>query len=74
MNKQVELEARIAKFASRLWVGGVPLGEACIIAEQVMNPQLPGYVERGPFGMHQPCGDDDGVYNDDSSIWDGLNY
>ena len=66
-----KLEERIAQFASRLFVGGVPLGEACAMAEQVLAPKLPGYKERrGPGGLHQPVGDDEGLYDQDSSLWD----
>ena len=65
-----KLEERIAQFASRLFVGGVPLGEACEMAEQVLAPKLPGYKERhGIGGMHHDCEDPD-IYLDDSSIWD----
>ena len=66
------LEERIAKFASVLFIGGVPLGEACFMAEQVLNPKLPGYAHRPGAGMHQPVDWDEGLYNDMYDGWDNA--
>ena len=70
MNKNSTLDERISAFAAKLWIAGIPLGLACEAAEKVLNPQLPGYKERRCGGMHEPLGDDTGLYSDDSSIWD----
>jgi hypothetical protein len=72
MNKNSTLDERISAFAAKLWIAGIPLGLACEAAEQVLAPQLPGYKERRCGGLHHPCGDDEGLYFDDSSLWDGL--
>ena len=69
MRKSATLDERISAFAAKLWIAGIPLGLACEAAEKVLNPQLPGYKERRCGGMHQPCGDDDGLFDDDSSEW-----
>jgi hypothetical protein len=63
------LDSRVTRFACDLFIAGVPLGAACRAAEQVLNPQLPGYKERrGIGGMHQDCESPD-IYDDDSSEW-----
>jgi hypothetical protein len=71
MRKSATLDERISAFAAKLWIAGIPLGHACAAAEAVLNPQLPGYKERrGVGGLHQPVGDDEGLYDQDSSLWD----
>jgi hypothetical protein len=73
MWRSTALDARITRFACDLFIAGVPLGVACRAAEQVLNPQLPGYKERrGLGGMHEPLGDDSGLFDDDSSEWRGA--